>query len=94
MKKVFVLFIVLSFVSCKNTNNNTTTNEIIAFIIDKKAWPLPPPPPMDDTTTTEISKKMLDSLFKIKLKVAWHVIWFHHGCFEFEPIRLRFFWFQ
>jgi hypothetical protein len=70
MKKVFVLFIVLSFVSCKNTNNNTTTNEIIAFIIDKKAWPLPPPPPIDDTTTTEISKKMLDSLFKIKLKVA------------------------
>ena len=31
-----VLFIVLSFVSCKNTNN-TTTNEIIAFMIDEKA---------------------------------------------------------
>ena len=69
MKKVFILFIVLSIVSCKNTNN-TTTNEIIAFMIDKKARPLPPPPPINDTTTTVISKKVMDSLFKIKLKVA------------------------
>ena len=70
MKKAIILIIILSIVSCKNTNNNAINNEVIAFMIDKKALPLPPPPPINDNSTTVISEKILDSLFKIKLKVA------------------------
>lgn len=72
MKKAIILIIILSIVSCNNPNNNITNNEIVAFMIDKKARSLPPPPPINDTTTTVISEKILDSLFKIKLKVAVH----------------------
>ena len=40
MKKAIILIIILSIVSCKNTNNNAINNEVIAFMIDKKALPL------------------------------------------------------
>ena len=36
MKKAIILIIILSIVSCKNTNNNAINNEVITFMIDKK----------------------------------------------------------
>lgn len=54
---------------CYNDINSKEFKEVISFMIDKKAFPIPPPPPINDTTTT-ISKKTVDSLLKIKLKVG------------------------
>lgn len=70
MKNLIILFLVLLITGCTSRTGSSDVNEIISFMIDKKALPLPPPPPIDDLTTTSVSQKVIDSLDKIKLKVA------------------------
>ncbi|MFY0715212.1 hypothetical protein J1D01_16230 [Seonamhaeicola sp. NFXS20] len=69
MKNLIILFFVLLITSCNHKTDCSDINEVISFMIDKKAFPLPPPPPINDSTII-ISKKIADSLLKIKLKVA------------------------
>lgn len=57
------------FTGCNNETNSSDIKEVISFMVDKKALALPLPPPMNDTTTV-ISKKTIDSLLNVKLKVA------------------------
>lgn len=68
MKNIIILLFVLSIIGCNNKKKSSNIDEVISFMIDKKSLPLPPPPTTD--TTTVISKKMIDSLLKVKLKVG------------------------
>jgi|TARA_B110000967_G_scaffold206172_1_gene252270 hypothetical protein len=70
MKNLIILFTILITTGCYNDTNSKEFKEVISFMIDKQAIPIPPPPAIDDLTTTTVSKKIIDSLDKIKLKVA------------------------
>ncbi|MEC3906015.1 hypothetical protein VOI54_03240 [Tamlana sp. 2201CG12-4] len=68
MKNLIVLFFIITIISCNNKTNSSSIDGVISFMIDKKALPLPPAHINDSATV--IDKKTIDSLLKIKLKVA------------------------
>ena len=73
MKYLTILFFVLLVASCNTKSSNKDINEIISFMIDRNAAAIPPPPHINDTILT-LSKKTIDSLLKVKLKVAVYPI--------------------
>jgi hypothetical protein len=79
--KYYILVAILVMWSCKpkaNLENVSNLEDVMAFIIDAKAFPIPPPPPpsaLNDTTGAwQLSKKFVDSLKSVKLKIGVHPI--------------------
>lgn len=60
--------------SCKTNDTSTEVEKVMSFMIDEKATPLIPPPPINDTVTTTVSKMVIDSLRKIKLKIGLYPV--------------------
>ncbi|WP_303318423.1 hypothetical protein Q4Q34_09995 [Flavivirga abyssicola] len=76
MRTYIVLILAfLCSLGCKKRAESVDVDikEIIVTMVDKKSFPLPVPPSINDTTAV-VSKRAIDSLLQVKLKVAIYPI--------------------
>ncbi len=74
--KIFCLSLIFSIttVQCQSQELSSDDKKIITLMVDKLSSPLPPPPSSFESNDTIISKKIVDSLLKIKMTIAIHPI--------------------